>query len=323
MADLAFEALNVVVYLRHPTVDAWCYTEQNRARFMARHPRARLKVCAGEEEFKSALGQAEVAVVWNFKQEWFELAPRLKYLATPAAGRDYLQVRVPERVRVRHGSFHGEIMAETVLGFMLGHCRGLFQAARSQQEVWPRRDLSAGMRPLRGSHLVVLGFGNIGRWVGRLAKPFGVRVTGIRRRVQPGDEKESWMEAEDRVLPMSELDAVLPEADHLVLVLPGGAETNQVMDARRLALLPAKAVVYNVGRGNALDEEALVQSLDAGRLQAAYLDVFSHEPLPPDSVLLKCPKVFRLPHLSAVAPNYLDLFMLELWDGLELHSQRE
>jgi phosphoglycerate dehydrogenase-like enzyme len=185
--------------------------------------------------------------------------------------------------------------------------------------VWPRRELCEVMTPLRGTHLVIVGFGNVGRWIGRLAKPFGVRITGIRKNACPFEDSPyldtgsgDFSASADSVLPVSLLDSVLPHADHLVLALPGGAQTDRLMDARRLALLPARAAIYNVGRGNAIDEPALVDALQRRKIAAAYLDVFAREPLPEESSLRSCPNTLLLPHVSAVGPNYLDLFIDEL-----------
>jgi phosphoglycerate dehydrogenase-like enzyme len=158
---------------------------------------------------------------------------------------------------------------------------------------------------------VIVGFGRIGEWVGRLLKPFGVRVTGIRRNPD-ADLRPSWMGTEDRILHAAQLDAALADADHVILVLPRSAQTDRLMDAGRLALMPRRAVLYNVGRGNAVDEDALTLALRDGRLRGACLDVFSREPLTADSLLLKTPNLYRMPHLAAVAPEYLDYYIDEL-----------
>jgi phosphoglycerate dehydrogenase-like enzyme len=164
------------------------------------------------------------------------------------------------------------------------------------------------MRPLRGSHLVILGFGNVGRWVGKLAKPFGVRITGMSRRPRPQPE---YFTAGDAVTPANRLDTVLPHADHLMLALPSGPATDHIIDRRRLALLKPQAWLYNIGRGNAVDTAALAKALAAGRLAGACLDVFEEEPLPADHPLRALPNVLLMPHASAIAPNYLDLFLNE------------
>jgi phosphoglycerate dehydrogenase-like enzyme len=286
----------VVAWLTSADVPAFCFTERHCRQLSGRT----VKIARNEAEFVAALPDAEIVLTWRFRQEWFALAPRLRWLATPAAGHDDLGgLTLPAMVRVTYGTFHGEFMAETVVGMMLAEVRGIADAIRLPGP-WPQREIAARMRTLRGSHVVIVGYGHIGQWIARLLKPFGVRITGIRRR------------ASTDALPVTALDGVLPTADHLVLVLPAGEESRNLIDARRLARLPAHAVIYSVGRGQCLDEAALAAALNAGRLRAAYLDVFQQEPLPADSPLLTARNLVRLPHASAVAEQYMERFVAEV-----------
>ena len=110
------------------------------------------------------------------------------------------------------------------------------------------------------------------------------------------------------------------------LCLPGTEGTDRLIDRRRLALLPPTATLCNVGRGNALDEEALVAALRGNRLAGASLDVFREEPLPLPSPLRTCPNLWLMPHASAIAPDYLDLFVAELgerWQAREFRLAQE
>jgi len=299
----------VAVHLVHPQVSAWTFTDRQAARLCRALPSASCHVCPDRESFRAVLPEAQIALVWSFRQEEFALAPRLRVLATPAAGRDYFQVTPPPAVRLFYGRFHGAIMGETAVGMVLAMGRGLLPAVTTYaDEPWPRAQLAAGLRPLRGAHVVILGFGHIGTWIGRLLKPFGVRLTGVRRHASAAAVPDFFGPA-DRLLPASDLDAVLPETDHLLVVLPGGNATDRLIDARRLALLPPHATIANLGRGNAIDEAALVEALRAGRLAGACLDVFRSEPLPADSPLRDCPNLWCFPHSSAISPTYLDLFV--------------
>jgi phosphoglycerate dehydrogenase-like enzyme len=110
---------------------------------------------------------------------------------------------------------------------------------------------------------------------------------------------------------MENLDGALPEADHLVLALPGTTGTDNVLDARRIGLLPSHATVTNVGRGNAIDEAALAEALGEERIAAAMLDVYETEPLPETSPLRTLDNVLLMPHASAVSRNYLDCWLDE------------
>lgn len=106
--------------------------------------------------------------------------------------------------------------------------------------------------------------------------------------------------------------AALPECDHLVAALPGEDTSATVVDAGRLALLPRGAYVYNIGRGNAIAMDALVDALRSGALGGAGLDVYDKEPLPGDHPIRTCPNVILMPHVSAFASNYMDLYLDEL-----------
>ena len=299
----------VAVHLTHPQVPCWSFGPAQAQRLAEALPALQCRICPDRESFRAALQHARIALVWSFSQDEFALAPDLCLVATPAAGRDYFRVTPPPGVQVLYGRFHGEIMAETALGLLLGMSRGLLPAVTTYADrPWPRAELARQMRPLRGSHLVILGFGRIGQWIGRLAKPFGVRLTGIRRRVVPG-EVPGYFAATDRVLPVRDLEAVLPQADHLLLVLPDEPATNDLLDGRRLALLPAHATLTNLGRGNAVNEAALVAALRGHRLAAACLDVCRTEPLGADSPLRDCPNLWLFPHAAAISPTYMDLFV--------------
>ncbi len=253
--------------------------------------------------FLRELPSATHAVVWNFKKEWFSRAPRLRVLATPGAGRELVpgEDDLPPGVRKFHGEFHGAIMSETVLACILAWARGLYAAygwqtgADRPRALWPRAALSPFCRRVAGTRAVVLGYGHVGRAIGAKLRAVGVSVKGVRRRN------------------FAELRPALAQADWFVLALPGDTGTDNLVDAAVLSALPRRAVLVNVGRGNAVDERALASALRRRRLAAAFLDVFRREPLTSDSPLAgDVPGLFRLPHASAFAPDYLDLFFAEL-----------
>lgn len=270
--------------------------------------------CQTKEQFLEALPRADIVCSFSFKAEWFAWAPRLRRLISPTAGRDWFPAELPPGVRFEFCTFHGKIMAETVVGMMLSHARGLLRAHSLQQkEAWPNQTLEQGLRLLKGSRVTVLGFGHIGSHIGRLVKCFGAVVSGVKRNPV---ERPDYFTEEDRLLPAERLEQVLPQTDHLVLCLPATPETTGILSARLMALLPGNAGIYNVGRGNALDEEALADLLKERRLCEAYLDVFREEPVAAESPLRSLPNCLILPHVSANAPEYIDLFIDELIERL-------
>lgn len=253
------------------------------------------------------LPEAGAVFVWRFRQEWFGMAPCLRHVCTPAAGRDYFQVRPPEGVEMHYGTFHGAIMAETALGALLACTHALLPFADAMRRdgkdaAWPRHEMMARSRRLAGQTVAILGFGHIGRAFGALVKPFGATVVGVRRSPAPDPE------AADRVVAVAELDGVLTIADHVACFLPSGPETTNLLDAARLARMKRGAFLYNFGRGNLIDEAALAGALRDGALAGAVLDVFQEEPLSAGSPLRDAPNCFLFPHASAFSPDYLDLY---------------
>lgn len=292
-------------------IPVFCAKARHLAQLRKAFPRAKIVWCRTEGAFLRVLPRTQVALTWAFRQEWFARAPALRRVATPAAGRDFFVLTPPPQVKVRYGTFHGPVMAETVLGLMLAFNRGLFEAYRRQLagELWPRAALF-GVRLLAGTHAVIVGCGHIGGTIGRALKPFGVRVTGVRR--SPPPRRPTWMRGDDRMVGLDGLDAALRKADHVVVVLPSDTGSDRLFDARRLALLPRHAVVYNVGRGNCIDEAALAEALRSGALRGACLDVFAQEPLTADSPLAAdLPGLVRVPHASAFTETYVDRFVGE------------
>jgi phosphoglycerate dehydrogenase-like enzyme len=150
----------------------------------------------------------------------------------------------------------------------------------------------APIRSINGSHIVMLGAGDIGSHAARRLKALGATVTGVCR---SGKSSEP---AFDEVLPVSRLDEALPTADALVMALPGTAATAGILSRERIKLLPRKALVINVGRGSAIDQEALVDALNAHAIAGAALDVMVPEPLPEDHPLWRCPNTILTPHIS-------------------------
>lgn len=307
-----------IVVFQESTVPCFCIRASHIARLRAAYPSAQVTWCRTKGSFLKALPKAKVAVTWAFRQEWFERAPQLRCILSSAAGRDFFPLTPPPQVVVRHGTFHGPLMAETVLGLMLAFNRGILEAYRQQLQgnLWPREQLYGNMRLLRDSRAVIVGFGHIGTTIGRLLRPFGVRVTGVRR--TPQKRRPVWFCKDDELVTLGELDQVLPQADHVILVLPSDTGTDRMFDAKRLARLPRHAVVYNVGRGNCIDEAALAEALKKGALRGACLDVFAQEPLTADSPLaLELPGLVRLPHSSAFAEEYMDRFLDEVIEWLD------
>ena len=222
-------------------------------------------------------------------------APALRWFHSFAAGVDHpwFQRFLARGVRVTTSSGASAVpIAHTVMLYVLALARDLpawlgEQAARR----WSPRPIEH----VTGQTIGVAGLGPIGLEVARLASGFGMRVVGFRRSPRGDEPCETHR--------LADLDAFLPRLDWLVLALPLAEETRHLLDARRLALLPPRARVINVGRGALADEAALAVALAEGRLAGAALDVFEVEPLPAESPLWSLPNVILTPHSSGTNPG--------------------
>lgn len=221
-------------------------------------------------------------------------ASQLKWLCSDYAGVEkYLDDAAwprPDCLLSNGSGAYGPTISEHILMVLLMLLRRMpeYQADLSRRQ-WTYH---APIRSIIGSHVVVLGTGDIGSNTARRLKALGASVTGVCRSGKCSEP------AFDRVLPAAELDSVLPTADALVMALPATSDTVGILSRERIALLPEHAYVVNVGRGSAIDQQALGDALRIGRLAGAALDVMTPEPLPADDPLWDCPNLIITPHVS-------------------------
>lgn len=215
-------------------------------------------------------------------------APNVKWLHMFSAGTDNpIFAEVSRRgIRLTHSAGSSATpIAHTVMMHTLALCREARPWAIAQSErVWADRDVT----DVEGRTMGIVGLGSIGSEVARLAQQFGMRVIGLRRSPRGDETCETW--------PTSRLREMLPLVDDLVLTAPLTDETRNIIGADELALLPRGAHVINVGRGQLIDEPALIEALRSGQIGGAALDVFVVEPLPTDNPLWDMPNVIVTPH---------------------------
>ena len=148
------------------------------------------------------------------------------------------------------------------------------------------------MKSLDGATVLVVGAGDIGLRFAAMCRAMGARTVGLKRSVCPPPAGLCEVHA------IAELDAWLPLADVVALVLPHSTETDHIMDGRRLGLMKEDAILLNAGRGSAVDPDALLDTLRSGRLWGACLDVTEPEPLPADSPLWDQENLLLTPHVA-------------------------
>lgn len=298
------------VYLTHPYVRCWNFNPTHIKKINNSFTELYIIIYPNSKEFIDSLPQADAIITWYFKPEWLALAPRLKLISTPAAGADWIVL--PEsgsKPKVWYGGFHGSMMAESVVGAVLYFCKSFeFSKEMQKNKKWEIPELSNRLRSLYQARVTILGFGKIGREIGKALKPFGCQITGVKRTI---DQKPDYFGPGDRVVNIDSLHEVLPETDHLIMALPGGSETDGIFHREHFRTLPKHSYIYNIGRGNLYKESDLIEALQKDEIAGAYLDVFETEPLPETSPLWEMKNVLIQPHLSAASPQYLDLFVDE------------
>ena len=148
------------------------------------------------------------------------------------------------------------------------------------------------VKQIEGSTVLVVGLGDIGSNFAKRMKALGCYTIGIRR---AGTDKPDYV---DELYLFDKLDDVLPRADVVALALPNTPQTAGMFSAERIAVMKDETTIVNVGRGTAIDTEALCNALESGKLYAAALDVTNPEPLPSDHRLWKIENAFITPHIS-------------------------
>jgi phosphoglycerate dehydrogenase-like enzyme len=204
-------------------------------------------------------------------------------LMDPSLRRDYILTNA-------RGVF-GELMSEYVFGYLLAHEKKIFQRFEAQQAgKWDR--FESGW--LRGKTLGLLGVGSIGAHLAEVAKAFRMNVWGYTRASEASAEVDKYFHG-------NELLQFAAGLDYLVVILPRTKDTDKIVDAELLDALSSHAVLVNVGRGNAVDESALVTALEKEQIAGAVLDVTAEEPLPEGHPFWKTKNLWLTFHTSAIS----------------------
>ena len=270
------------------------------------------------ETLMDRVEEADVLVISGLWQNGLlDRAAKLRFIQAIGAGTDQFPRDELATRGIRLASARGvnaRAVAEHAMALILALSRRLPEARDNQaRRVWRGMigDLSRREDELGGKTLLVIGIGDIGGRLARLAKAFDMRVVGLRRDPSLGSGKA------DAVHPMSALKSVLPDADFVVLTCPLTEETENLIDAEALGHMKSSAYLVNVARGRVVDEAALIEALVARRIAGAGLDVTAEEPLAPSSPLWGMEHVLVTPHTAGETRHYEDNVIEILRDNLD------
>ena len=268
-----------------------------------------------EQRWLDLLARADVAFDFDWRDPGGLLAnaPRLRWVQGTSAGLGgFVQ---------RYGLDAGDLVMTTAAGthagplceFAVFGALYFVKAIPAMQEKQRRHHWERHVSGLlAGRNATVVGLGSIGRQVATTYDALGLAVTGIGR---PGGSYD--VPSSVRVVSTDELDEILPATDVLVLACPLTAETANLINATRVEALADGAIVVNISRGQVIDEPALIEGLQSGRLGGAALDVFAEEPLAADSPLWDMPSVLVSPHSASTVASENDVLTTLFIDNLQ------
>ena len=252
-------------------------------------------------ELLGRLKDVDALIVRNRTQvnaEILAAAPNLKVVGRLGVGLDNIDMPSCKARNVEVIPATGAnalAVAEYVIATAMMLLRGAYlSSAAVSAGQWPRGPLSNG-REIGGKVLGIVGFGDIGRLVARLAQGLGMRVVASDPMIEAA--APVW---KDSGVSFRTLDALLAESDVISLHVPLVPETRNLINAARLSIMKADAVLINSARGGIVDEAALAAALKAKKLGGAALDVFDDEPLKAGSALADCPNLLLTPHIAGV-----------------------
>lgn len=260
-------------------------------------PRVRIETLPRQERPSAEqMAETEAMLAWGVPPGLLPRMPKLRWAQSLTAGVEgwlALPDLPPGLTLTCARGTHGESMPENILGAIFHITKPYAAIAEAQKERrWTRRVAV----PLTGKVLGILGLGAIGQEVARLATALRMQVIGTRRNPAP-------LPGLAEVLPPERTDAVLARADFLLLLLPATPETENFMNAGRLARMKPGAWLLNFGRGNAVVDDDLIAAVKEKRIAGAVLDVFREEPLPPGHPFWTTEGILVVPHMGGMHPE--------------------
>jgi phosphoglycerate dehydrogenase-like enzyme len=264
-----------------------------------------------EDNFTSSMKDSSILLTWDLpKDNLNQVASNLKWIHCIGAGVEHLYPFnwLPDHVVLTNNKgVHSKKAGEFgLMAILILHNH--FQKIITNQ--FKRKYDSIYSTPIKGKNIIIVGTGSLGSSVANLIKPLGVNVIGVNRHGNPKKEFS-------KIISKDKIDDILPEADILYLALPETPETINFIDERRLNLLKKTCSIVNIGRESVLDYQTLFKMLSSKMLAGAILDVFTPEPIDPDSPIWNVPNLIVSPHVSAddgksYIHHTLDLFFNNL-----------
>lgn len=236
----------------------------------------------------------------EWRDDSFELLPDLRFISVCGIGTDSIDLVAARARGITVSNIPGKtapVVAEHAFGLMFAAAkRAAWYTEMTRQGQWVKQD---GMF-LSDKTVGIVGTGNIGAEMARMCNAFGMNV--IAYTFNPSDERAARLGVQ-----YVGLEELMAESDVITIHTKLTPDSEKMIGAHEIGLMKPDAILVNVARGPIVDEAALVDALNAGRISGAALDVFENEPIPEDSPILKCEQVILTPHIADMTPEGLDL----------------
>lgn len=291
-------------------------SDKHRTAIQTIAPKAQLQVFASIEEAEDALTETDILLTYgeDLTPEWIDKSSNLKWIQVISAGLE----RLPFEPIAKRGilvtnarGIHAVPMSEYVMGMVLSIVRRFPQFLELQKN--SQWDRSIRIEEAEGKTIGILGAGAIGAAIAEKAKSFGMHTLGM-------NTSGRSMAHFDEMVPRSDMDKVLTESDFVVVIVPLTPDTIQMIGERELRLMKPTAWLFNIARGDVVEEKALVRALNEEWIGGAVLDVFAEEPLPEEHPLWQAKNCLLTPHISARSPKYMERAMHIFFQNLQTYQ---
>lgn len=308
----------------HHRFDLWNAPPWFAERLRNTFPQLEVVHLADYVDLEDEICEAEIVVAWSLRPQQLAVANKLRWIHSPAAA--VHQLIFPELVNsdvilTNARDVHGPVVAEHVIALILALAKKIPQSVRFQQRrFWGQQQVwSEPPRPreITGATLGLVGLGSIGREVAKRASALGMHVIASREHPEKGADNVAAL------FSPAQLDELLLQADFVVLAAPLTSRTSNLLDTTRLARMKPDSYLINISRGPLVDESALADTLRKKRIAGAALDVFSKEPLPPESPLWDLDNLLITSHTAALTEKLWDRHYALFSDNLRRYLNQE
>jgi D-2-hydroxyacid dehydrogenase (NADP+) len=293
--------------------DRVAYIKQQIA---SKYPELVIHGANDEGEVGDFVEKADILLSIKASDDLLGRAKQLKWIQSMITGVDFF-LKLPslrkDVLLTSSRGIHGPQMSELTLMFMLALNRRFQDNLRNQdRKIWERWPGTL----LWQKKVAILGIGVIGQAIAEKCKAFGMTVYGI-------DRVKREVQAVDYFLGPEQLIKVLGEVDYFVSIVPFTPDTKRMVGAREFSAMKPTAFFISMGRGDTVDEDALIEALNSGKIAGAAMDVFSAEPLPKESPLWNMKNVIMTPHIGGLSDVYIDQMLPIFEENLRRFLQGE